>query len=154
MANFFKPEELEEALERFLFYYHAEPVVYTKPYEGILETLKRLKDKGLLLAVATNKPHTITLEVLKHLSMLELFHEVIGADLLPEKKPSPMPLLEIARRLKVDPKKALMVGDSQTDIEAGRRAGMKTAHASWGYKKPETTPDYTLLHPYQLLELL
>ena len=154
LANFFKPEELEKALERFLFYYRAEPVIYTKPYEGILETLKRLKDKGLLLAVATNKPHTITLEVLKHLSMLELFHEVIGADLLPEKKPSPIPLLEIARRLKVDPKKALMVGDSQTDIEAGKRAGMKTAYASWGYKKPETPPDYTLLHPYQLLELL
>ena len=154
LMNFFKPEELEQALEMFLSNYRAEPVVYSKPYEGIMETLKGLLERGVFLAVATNKPHDITLRVLEKLNMLDFFHEVIGADVLPEKKPSPMPLLEIAKRLKVEPAKALMVGDSKTDIEAGIRAGMKTAHVSWGYKPPEITPDYTLTHPYQLLELI
>jgi len=154
LMNFFKPEELEQALELFLSNYRAEPVVYTKPYEGIMETLKGLVERGVFLAVATNKPHDITLKVLEKLNMLDFFHEVIGADILPEKKPSPMPLLEIAKRLKVEPAKALMVGDSKTDIEAGIRAGMKTAHVSWGYKPLEITPDYTLTHPYQLLELI
>ncbi len=154
LSNFFGHDELEQALERFLSYYRAEPVIYTSPYEGIMETLQGLRERRVLLAVATNKPHDITLSVLEKLGMLDFFHEVIGADLLPEKKPSPIPLLEIAKRLKVEPIKALMVGDSTTDIEAGMRAGMRTAYATWGYKLPNITPDYTLTHPYQILELI
>jgi phosphoglycolate phosphatase len=136
LANFFQGQELEEALERFLHYYISEPVIHTKPYEGVMETLESLKERGILLAVATNKPYAITLEVLKKLRMLHYFDDVLGADLLPEKKPSPLPLLEIAKRLEVPPELSLMVGDSENDILAGRRAGMLTAHARWGYKTP------------------
>jgi phosphoglycolate phosphatase len=154
LANFFQGQELEEALERFLHYYISEPVIHTKPYEGVMETLEGLKERGILLAVATNKPHAITLEVLKRLKMLHYFDEVLGADLLPEKKPSPLPLLEIAKRLEVPPELGLMVGDSENDILAGRRAGMLTAHARWGYKTPQSPPDYHLDHPKDLLHLI
>ena len=154
LSNFFQGRELEEALERFLHYYISEPVIHTKPYEGVMETLEGLKERGILLAVATNKPHAITLEVLKRLKMLHYFDEVLGADLLPEKKPSPLPLLEIAKRLEVPPELGLMVGDSENDILAGRRAGMLTAHARWGYKAPQSPPDYHLDHPKELLHLI
>jgi phosphoglycolate phosphatase len=154
LANFFQGQELEEALERFLHYYISEPVIHTKPYEGVMETLESLKERGILLAVATNKPHAITLEVLKRLNMLHYFDEVLGADLLPEKKPSPLPLLEIAKRLEVPPELGLMVGDSENDILAGKRAGMLTAHARWGYKAPQSPPDYHLDHPKELLHLI
>jgi phosphoglycolate phosphatase len=154
LANFFQGQELEEALERFLHYYISEPVIHTKPYEGVMETLESLKERGILLAVATNKPYAITLEVLKKLRMLHYFDDVLGADLLPEKKPSPLPLLEIAKRLEVPPELGLMVGDSENDILAGRRAGMLTAHARWGYKAPQSPPDYHLDHPKELLRLI
>ena len=154
LSNFFQGQELEEALERFLHYYISEPVIHTKPYEGVMETLEGLKERGILLAVATNKPHAITLEVLKRLRMLHYFDEVLGTDLLPEKKPSPLPLLEIAKRLEVPPELGLMVGDSENDILAGRRAGMLTAHARWGYKAPQSPPDYHLDHPKELLHLI
>jgi phosphoglycolate phosphatase len=154
LSNFFQGQELEEALERFLHYYISEPVIHTKPYEGVMETLEGLKERGILSAVATNKPHAITLEVLKRLKMLHYFDEVLGADLLPEKKPSPLPLLEIAKRLEVPPELSLMVGDSENDILAGRRAGMLTAHARWGYKAPQSPPDYHLDHPKELLRLI
>jgi phosphoglycolate phosphatase len=154
LSNFFQGQELEEALERFLQYYISEPVIHTKPYEGVMETLEGLKERGILLAVATNKPHAITLEVLKRLKMLHYFDEVLGADLLPEKKPSPLPLLEIAKRLEVPPELGLMVGDSENDILAGRRAGMLTAYARWGYKTPQSPPDYHLDHPKELLHLI
>jgi phosphoglycolate phosphatase len=154
LANFFQGQELEDALERFLHYYISEPVIHTKPYEGVMETLEGLKERGILLAIATNKPHAITLEVLKRLKMLHYFDEVLGADLLPEKKPSPLPLLEIAKRLEVPPELGLMVGDSENDILAGRRAGMLTAHARWGYKAPQSPPDYHLDHPKELLHLI
>jgi 2-phosphoglycolate phosphatase, prokaryotic len=154
LANFFQGQELEDALERFLHYYISEPVIHTKPYEGVMETLKSLKERGIFLAIATNKPHAITLEVLKRLKMLHYFDEVLGADLLPEKKPSPLPLLEIAKRLEVTPELGLMVGDSENDILAGRRAGMLTAHARWGYKTPQSPPDYHLDHPKELLHLI
>jgi phosphoglycolate phosphatase len=154
LANFFQGQELEKALERFLQYYISEPVIHTKPYEGLVETLEGLKERGILLAVATNKPHDITLEVLKRLKMLHYFDEVLGADLLPEKKPSPLPLLEIAKRLEVPPELGLMVGDSENDILAGRRAGMLTAHVRWGYKTPQSPPDYHLNHPKDLLHVI
>lgn len=154
LSNFFQGQELEEALERFLHYYILEPVIHTRPYEGVMETLEGLKERGILLAVATNKPHAITLEVLKRLKMLHYFDEVLGADLLPEKKPSPLPLLEIAKRLEVPPELGLMVGDSENDILAGKRAGMLTAHARWGYKTPQSPPDYHLDHPKELLRLI
>ena len=154
LANFFQGQELEEALERFLRYYISEPVIHTKPYEGVVDTLESLKERGILLAVATNKPHAITLEVLKRLKMFHYFDEVLGADLLPEKKPSPLLLLEIAKRLEVPPELGLMVGDSENDILAGRRAGMLTAHARWGYKAPQSPPDYHLDNPKELLRLI
>jgi phosphoglycolate phosphatase len=74
--------------------------------------------------------------------MLHYFDEVLGADLLSEKKPSPLPLLEIAKRLGVSPGLSLMVGDSENDILGRRRAGMLTAHACWGSKIPQSPPDY------------
>lgn len=154
LANFFQGQELEKALERFLQYYISEPVIHTKPYEGVVETLEGLKERGILLAIATNKPHAITLEVLKRLKMLHYFDEVLGAGLLLEKKPSPLPLLEIAKRLEVPPELSLMVGDSENDILAGRRAGMLTAHARWGYKIPQSPPDYHLNNPKELLRLI
>jgi Predicted phosphatases len=154
LSNFFQGQELEEALERFLHYYISEPVIHTKPYEGVMETLEGLKERGILLAIATNKPHAITLEVLKRLNMLHYFDEVLGADLLPEKKPSPLPLLEIAKRLEVPPELSLMVGDSENDILAGKRAGMLTAYVRWGYKTPQSPPDYHLDHPKELLRLI
>jgi phosphoglycolate phosphatase len=154
LANFFEGQELEKALERFLHYYISEPVIHTKPYEGVVETLESLKGRGILLAIATNKPHTITLEVLGRLKMLHYFDEVLGADLLPEKKPSPLPLLEIAKRLGVSPGLSLMVGDSENDILAGRRAGMLTVHARWGYKTTQNPPDYHLDNPKELLRLI
>jgi phosphoglycolate phosphatase len=154
LSNFFQGQELEEALERFLHYYISEPVIHTKPYEGVVETLESLKERGVLLAIATNKPHAITLEVLKRLKMLHYFDEVLGADLLQEKKPSPLPLLEIAKRLGVSPGLSLMVGDSENDILAGRRAGMLTAHVCWGYKTPQSPPDYHLDNPKELLRLI
>jgi phosphoglycolate phosphatase-like HAD superfamily hydrolase len=50
-ARMCPPMELEEALERFLNYYISEPVIHTKPYEGVMETLEGLKERGILLAV-------------------------------------------------------------------------------------------------------
>ncbi len=154
LANFFEGQELEKALEKFLCYYTLEPVIHTKPYEGVIDALESLKERGKLLAVATNKPHAITLEVLKKLKMLHYFDEILGADLLPEKKPSPLPLLEIAKRLEVPPEFALMVGDSENDILAGKGAGMLTAHAGWGYKAPQSPPDYHLNNLKDLLEII
>jgi phosphoglycolate phosphatase len=74
--------------------------------------------------------------------MLHYLDEVLGADLLSEKKPSPLPLLEIAKRLGVPPGLSLMVGDSENDILGRRMAGMLTVHAHWGYKTPHSPPDY------------
>ncbi len=144
----------EDYVSVFRKHYIANPVVHTKPYEGIVETLTTLRKEGVATAVVTNKLEDLSLRILKELGMLDLFDLVVGGDTYPEKKPSPMPVRKTLERINVSPSEALMVGDTWADIEAGKRAGTKTALASWGYVKvKEEDPDYKLDKPEDILNL-
>lgn len=145
----------EEYVEIFREHYLSNPVVYTKPYEGIVEVLKELKERSVKLAVVTNKLEDISREILKRLGLLEYFEFIAGGDTFPEKKPSPLPVLKSLEKLNEEPAKALVVGDTEADILAGKAVGTKTALASWGYVKLNSVkPDHTLKKPEEILEVL
>ncbi len=145
----------EEHVEIFRKHYLSNPVVYTKPYEGIPEVLKDLKSRGLKLAVVTNKLNDVTMEILKKLNLKEFFDFVAGGDTFEEKKPSPLPVVKTLSYLKVEPSLSLIVGDTQADIDAGRGAGTKTALALWGYVKLNgAEPDFKLSKPEDILRLI
>ncbi len=144
----------EEYVDIFRKHYMNNPVVYTKPYKGIPEVLRTLKKRGLKLAVVSNKLEELSVEILKRLKLLDLFEVVVGGDSFSEKKPSPLPVSETLKLLGAEPASSVMVGDTETDLLAGKGAGTLTALAMWGYINVKfIEPDYKLSTPYDLLNL-
>lgn len=144
----------EEHVKVFRKHYISNPVVHTRPYPGIEETLKSLRERDFSLVVVTNKLEELSLEILKRLGLLDLFDLVVGGDTFSEKKPSPLPVKKALEFIGVKPSSALMVGDTEADIRAGRGAGTLTALALWGYvKNGAVEPDFFLKEPTELLSL-
>jgi len=104
-------------------------------YPGAGEALRGLRARGVRVALCTNKPERFIAPLLDALGWRALFDAIVGGDTLPERKPSPAPLLHIAGRFGVAPADALMVGDSQTDADAARAAGMPLALVDYGYHR-------------------
>lgn len=144
----------EEHVKVFRKHYLSNPVVYTRPYEGVPETLEELKEKGVRLAVVTNKLEELSVEILRRLDLLDLFDIVVGGDTFGEKKPSPLPVIKALEVIGAKPEESLMVGDTEADILAGKGAGAKTALAGWGYvKNSSASPDFVLKSPREILSL-
>ncbi len=153
IAPFLPHERWEEALQRLRNYYLERYLCRnSKPFEGIGETLSWLRNRGIALAVATNKITDGAVRVLEKSGLLEFFELVVGRDLPREHKPSPLHLLYINERLKVPPEKTLMVGDRSDDILTALRAGAYSAYALWGYNEPleNIKPHYLLKKPTEL----
>lgn len=129
-------EPAEEAVERalgiFMRHYRNHLLDRTVLYPGVGEALVQLAE--LPLGVITNKPYEFAVTMLKRLGLDHYFRIVLGGDSMPERKPSPMMLLEAARVCGVDPARTLMIGDSRIDIAAGRNAGMKTCGFTGGFR--------------------
>ncbi len=122
---------------RFLDHYRAVWLDTTRPYPGVEEGLERLAAAGLPMAVVSNKPEGPTRVIVEGLGLSRYFGIVLGGDSLPTKKPDPAPLLHAAEVLGVEISHCIMVGDSDVDIEAARRAGCGGLWCSWGGIHPE-----------------
>lgn len=127
--------EIGIALERFMFHYAAVNGHRSTVYPGVRETLKILKDQGMARACVTNKSSVFSVQLLKTLGLAEFFSCIVGGDTLPQKKPEPEPLLHACHALGVLPAQALMIGDSENDALAARRAGMPVLLMRGGYSE-------------------
>jgi 2-phosphoglycolate phosphatase len=125
------PDE-DPRLRAFLPHYERVLLQTTRPFDGVMEGLAVLRDRGVRLAVVTNKPVDPARLVLEGLGMEGFFPVVLGGDSLPTRKPDPEMLLEAADRLGIEPPACLMLGDSDVDIDAARAAGMPALWCSWG----------------------
>jgi phosphoglycolate phosphatase len=136
----------QTALQSFLRHYGALSGQKTALYEGVIEALERLTRSGVAMGVATNKPSQFVPDVLQHSGIGEFFHNWLGGDCLPEKKPDPAPLLKLIEQAGVSPERTLMVGDSSSDIRAARAAGVPCLAVTYGYNhgRPveEEQPDW------------
>lgn len=103
---------------------------------GSRKLLNDLHGQGFHLAIASNRPSRFTRIILKELGIARLFVHVVCADQVARKKPAPDILKEILRRLKLPPREALYVGDMTIDIQAGRRARIKTVAIPTGSCTP------------------
>ena len=127
-----QPDEVDHALAVFRRHYREHLLDYTRVYPEVEETLALLRN--VPKAIVTNKPYEFSVALLEGLGMLSQFEVVLGGDSLPERKPSPLMLLEAARSCGVDPSDCLMVGDTKFDVEAGRAAKMKTCGYIPGFR--------------------
>ncbi|MBV9833925.1 MAG: HAD-IA family hydrolase [Alphaproteobacteria bacterium] len=117
----------------FIRYYAERPVVHTRPYDGVAETLDALSRSGVRLAVCTNKYEASARDVLGRLDLMAMISDVAGADTFDVRKPDPGHVLMLLARMGAQPAEAAMVGDSVHDVHAGKRAGLPTVAVSWGY---------------------
>ncbi|WP_445401047.1 phosphoglycolate phosphatase [Zobellella sp. An-6] len=127
-------------------------------YPGVLTTLAALRGAGKRLAIVTNKPYRFVPAILAAAGLSEQFELVLGGDSLPEKKPSPVPLLHVCRSLDVDPARTLMVGDSENDVLAAKAAGMAVVGLTYGYNYgrdiADSGPDWVLSDFAALADIL
>lgn len=122
----------------------------TRAFPGVAEVLATLPGKK---STATTKGTTTTRVVLERFGLLPYFDHVQGTDGFPA-KPEPDVILASLKALGAAPEDCLLVGDAAADMEAGRRAGVKTCAVTWGYGKREDLarwePDYWIESPNQL----
>jgi|SRR5579883_1696413 phosphoglycolate phosphatase len=123
--------ERQRGIEIFLAHYEKHSLEATTLYPGVLEGLERLK--GWPLAVLTNKPTKVSLEILEAFGLMRFFRVVYGGDSFQKKKPDPMGAHAILRDLTMQPEEAAMIGDSDVDMQTARNAGTLAIGVNYGF---------------------
>jgi len=145
-----------DVLQRFLGYYEDHILDNTREYPGVKETLERLDAANYRKAVISNKRESLSRMVLSGLGLLPFFEMIVGSDTTPERKPSPVPVLRVLADLRVRPQDALIVGDSNYDVDAGKAAGIATVAVTYGYRPREAIAhaDYLIDRMVDLIPLV
>jgi phosphoglycolate phosphatase len=125
----------EDLTATTLAIYNDSPSDLTRPYDGVIPCLERLRSDGYRLAICTNKPFEIAQNVVSELGMSFYFEAVVGADTLPVRKPDPAPLKHCLEVLEAST--ALYVGDSEIDYQTAQNARIAFALFTGGYQKEE-----------------
>ncbi len=132
--------------------------VRTKPYEGIPEMLDALNDRGLKMAILSNKPHEFTKQCATELLSNWNFDVVIGQRNGVPPKPDPAGALEVAKLLNILPADFLYIGDSGVDMKTAVASGMFPVGVLWGFRSMGELKDNGSLalvdRPSEILSLL
>lgn len=128
---------VEEAMEAYGRIFKVNCTYHVKPYPGVEKMLKTLKEKGMKLAVLSNKPHAQTQDVVQTYFGTELFDWVQGQKEGVPRKPNPQAACFIAEQLGVSSEECVYIGDSDVDMQTGNAAGMKTVGVTWGFRSKE-----------------
>jgi phosphoglycolate phosphatase len=124
-------EELKHALQFFLGYYEEHKMDNTSAYPGVADTLAQLSH--LPMAVLTNKPERISVRILNSLGLAKYFRAIYGGNSFESKKPDPFGANKILREFGVPARDALIIGDSEVDIQTARNAGTLAAAVNYGF---------------------
>lgn len=116
-----------------LTHYAGNIAVDSRPFPGLLAAVEALETAGARLAVCTNKWESLSRQLLSELGLAHRFSAIAGRDTFPVMKPHPDHLLGAIRLAGGDPSRAVMVGDSTTDVRAARAAGVPVIGVSFGY---------------------
>lgn len=122
-----------------------------KPYEGIPELLEYLKAEGVKIAVLSNKPHPRAVENIETVFGKGYFDYVQGEQETVKRKPDPSGVFQIMNHFGFQREECLYIGDTNTDMQTGKNAGLDTVGVTWGFR-PESElqsfePAYIAHHP-------
>lgn len=124
-------QERERALKFFLAYYEDHKMDSTCAYPGVPEALEQLA--AFPMAILTNKPVRISVRILEELSLAKYFSAVYGGNSFETKKPDPLGAQTILREFGAAPTEAILIGDSEVDIQTARNAGTLAAAVNYGF---------------------
>ena len=130
----------------------------TRPYRNILTQLELLRNRGLPLAVLSNKPHDLAMHILEGLNLRALFDHARGCTHDADRKPSPRVALEIVGAMARVPDELMLVGDSEVDVATARNAGMVSVAVTWGFRSKReleaVRPDHIIDSPDELAAVI
>ena len=148
--------KVDEVLNYYLSEYNNNPLYLAKPYDGIVDMLEGLKNKGIKTAIISNKQD----EAVKVINK-ELFGGIIeiaeGTKPDVARKPAPDSLLNTMKALGVEKDEVLFVGDTDVDMITAKNAGVKSIGVLWGFRDEEELrtngADYIVSHPKEILDI-
>jgi len=144
----FGETEVDAQYQPLLEAYDKDIAHHTVLYPGAMEAVRTLKANGYGVGICTNKPEGLAEKLMKLLGVRDEFASLIGADTLPVRKPDPEPLFEAARQAGGDPALCCLVGDTATDRNTAKDAGVPSILVTFG----PSGEDMAALSPEALLE--
>lgn len=151
-------EDFDKVFKYYNEIYNADSLYLTRPYDGIVEMLKKLKSAGIKTGVISNKPDFATVDVVKKVlgeGLIDICH---GArDSFPL-KPDPSSTLDILSELSGEKEISAFVGDTSVDIETGKAAGLHTIGVKWGFRTEQELKDagaeYIVSEPGEIYDII
>ena len=124
---------LETLYQEFIVYYVANIAEASRPYPGLIAFLDKCREAGIPMGVCTNKLESLSVRLIHALGLSPYFGAIVGPDTIGIAKPDPRPLRETLLRLGRADARAVMFGDSETDIRTAQNAGVPVVAVSFGY---------------------
>lgn len=151
------PEEREVLLKHFREYYDEHCTDLTRPYDGIPELLRELTDRGVAVAVASNKYQAATRKIVAHFFPDIPFVAVMGQTDDRPTKPDPSIDFAVLLQHPTPKQQTLHVGDSAVDIETARRACIDSVGVTWGFRPitelRKAYADHIVCYPSDILKI-
>ncbi|MBK6744130.1 MAG: phosphoglycolate phosphatase [Hydrogenophilales bacterium] len=138
------PELFAKALPIYEKHYAEGVSRKSRPFPGVVDGLQAMFETGYRLACITNKAERFTVPLLKDTGLIDFFELILSGDSLPEKKPSPLPLLHACQVFGVEPDELLLIGDSLNDTQAARAAGCPVFCVPYGYNRGRPVAELNL----------
>ena len=141
-------EVIGNAVAFFLDFYRTHSLQHTRLYNGVATAISELVNDDHSLAVLTNKPRQISLDILRALGLGKSFFQTYGGDSLSSKKPDPIGIHTLQGQTSIPASATWMIGDSGVDVQTARNAGAKACGVSWGFQPQafEAFPPDRLVH--------
>lgn len=139
---------VDEQFHPFIEFYAANIDTHTRMYDGVEEAVQCLRDAGCRLGICTNKPEWLAEDLMRRLGMRDKFAALVGADTLPVRKPDPAPYVETVARAGGNVARSVLIGDTVTDRETARAAGVPSVLVTFG----PAGRDVEALQPEALLD--
>lgn len=151
--------EYKELREQFLQAYHHHIFDETSIFPGIEQVIAQVENQGLRWGVVTNKPFGLAQQLMQHFKLIDRCACLVGGDTLAKHKPDPEQLLYACEMIGCSTDESVYIGDAARDIEAARRANMRSVAALYGYITPEERPetwqaDYYVDRPQDIIDWL
>jgi phosphoglycolate phosphatase len=143
------PEKLDRLFADFIAHYTEHIAVRSRPFPGLTDALDTLAGEGCRFAVCTNKLERLSVLLLDALKLTSRFAAICGQDTFGVQKPDPEVLRRTITAADGDPRRAIMIGDSLTDIRTARAAGIPVIAVDFGYSErpvAEYGPDHVISH--------
>ena len=143
------PTQIERLFDEFIAYYTEHIADRSRPFPGLTETLDTLAQQGHRFAVCTNKLERLSVQLLQQLDLASRFAVICGQDTFGVQKPDPDVLQRTILAAGGSPERAIMIGDSETDVRTAKSAGIPIVAVDFGYtERPiaEFQPDRIISH--------